>query len=80
MIGVVSEWEWECSTLDGSLVVLYNFENWYLTFQEEYVLRVFINALLRRIFGMERLEEIGSWTKLHSKERHDLYSPVIMIK
>jgi len=29
---------------------------------------------------MERLEEIGSWTKLHNKELHDQYSPVIMIK
>jgi len=62
------------------LVVLYNFENWYLTFLEEYVLRVFSCTVLRRIFGIERLEEIVSWTKLHNKELHDLYSPVIMIK
>jgi hypothetical protein len=64
----------------GSLVVLFNFENWYLTFQEEYVLRVFNNTVLRRLFGIERLEEIGIWTKLHNKELYDLYSPVIMIK
>lgn len=62
------------------MVVFYNFENWYLTFQEEYALRVFGNTVLRRIFGIERLEEIGSWTKLRNKELRDLYSPVIMIK
>jgi hypothetical protein len=64
----------------GSLVFLFHSENWYLTFQEEYVLRVFNNTVLRRMSGIERLEEIGSWTKLHNKELHDLYSPVIMIK
>jgi len=68
------------SAVGGSLVVLFHFENWYLTFQEEYVLRVFSNTVLRRMFGIERLEEIGSWTKLHNKELHYLYSPVIMIK
>lgn len=40
------------------MVVVYNFEIWYLTFQEEYVLRVFSNTASRRMFGIERLEVI----------------------
>jgi hypothetical protein len=44
------------------------------------VLEVFNSRVLRRIFGIERLEGKGSWAKLHNEELHDLYSPVIMTK
>jgi hypothetical protein len=40
---------------------------------EEHRLRVFENRLLRKIFG-PKMEESGSWRKLHNDELHDLYS------
>jgi hypothetical protein len=36
-------------------------------------LRVFENRVLRRIFG-PKMEEDGSWRKLHNDELHSLYS------
>jgi hypothetical protein len=44
---------------------------------------VFENKVLRRIFGPKRDEVTGGWRKLHSEERHNLYSSpstIIMIK
>jgi hypothetical protein len=35
---------------------------------------VFENRVLRRIFGPKRDEMTGEWWKLHSEERHNLYS------
>jgi hypothetical protein len=35
---------------------------------------VFVNRVLRRIFGPKRDEVTGEWRKLHNKELHDLYS------
>jgi hypothetical protein len=35
---------------------------------------VFVNRVLRRIFGPKRKEETGEWRKLHNEELHDLYS------
>ena len=35
-------------------VVLYGSENWSPTFREEHRLRVFVNRVLRRIFGCKR--------------------------
>jgi hypothetical protein len=40
-------------------VVLYGCETWSLTLREEHRLRVFVNRVLRRIFGPKRDEETG---------------------
>jgi hypothetical protein len=42
-------------------VVLYGFETWSLTLREEHRLRVFVNRVLRRIFGPKRDEVTGEW-------------------
>jgi hypothetical protein len=42
-------------------------------FGGEHRLRVFQNTVLRRIFG-PKMEEDGSWRKLHNDELHSLYS------
>jgi hypothetical protein len=54
-------------------VVLYGCENWSLTLREEHRLRVFVNRVLRRIFGPKRDEVTGGWRKLHNEELHNLY-------
>jgi hypothetical protein len=54
-------------------VVLYGCETWSLTLREEHGLRVFKNRVLRRIFG-PKMDEDGSWRKLHNNELHSLYS------
>jgi hypothetical protein len=41
--------------------------------REEHRLRVFVNRVLRKIFGPKR-EVDGSWRKLHNDEFHSLYS------
>jgi hypothetical protein len=38
-----------------------------------YILWVFENRVLRRIFGPKRDEVTGEWRKLHNEELHDLY-------
>jgi hypothetical protein len=45
-----------------------------------FVLRVFQNRVLRRIFGPKRDEVTGEWRKLHNEELHDLYSSPSIIK
>jgi len=42
-------------------------------FREEGRLRVFENRVLRRIFGLKRVEVTGEWRKLHNEELNDLY-------
>jgi hypothetical protein len=54
-------------------VVLYGCETWSLTLGEEHTLRVFENRVLRKIFG-PKMEEDGSWRKLHNDGVHSLYS------
>jgi hypothetical protein len=54
-------------------VVLYGCETWSLTLREEHRLKIFENRVLRRIFG-PKMEEDGSWGKLHNDELHNLYS------
>jgi hypothetical protein len=44
-------------------------ETWPLSLREEHRLRV-----LRRIFGLKRIEVTGGWRKLHNEELSDLYS------
>jgi hypothetical protein len=41
--------------------------------REEHRLSVFENRVLRKIFG-PKMEEDGSWRKLHNVEFHNLYS------
>jgi hypothetical protein len=47
--------------------------------REEHRLRVFENRVLRRIFG-PKMEEDGSWRKLHNDELHTLYSSPIIFR
>jgi hypothetical protein len=42
--------------------------------REERRLKVFVNRVLRRIFGPKRDEVTGEWRKLHNEELNDLYS------
>jgi hypothetical protein len=41
---------------------------------------VFVNRVLRRIFGPKRNEVTGEWRQLHNKELHDLYSSPSIIR
>jgi hypothetical protein len=41
---------------------------------------MFVNRLLRRIFGPKRDEVVGRWSKLHNEELHDLYSSTSIIR
>jgi hypothetical protein len=50
-----------------------------MTLRKEYILRVFENRVLRRIFGPKRDKVIGGWRKLNTEELHNLYfSPNIV--
>jgi hypothetical protein len=61
-------------------VVLYGCESWSLTLREECRLRVFVNRVLRRIFGPKRDEVRGEWRRLHNKELYALYSSPNIIR
>jgi hypothetical protein len=50
------------------------------TLREESALRVFENRVLRRILGPKRDDVTGEWRKLHSEERHTLYSSPNIIR
>jgi hypothetical protein len=60
-------------------VVLCGCEIWSLTLGEEHRLRVFVNRVLRRIFG-PKMEEDGSWRKLHNDELHSLYPSTNIVR
>jgi hypothetical protein len=49
-------------------LVLYGCEIWSLTVREEDRLRAFENRVLRRIFGLKRVQVTGGWRKLHNEE------------
>jgi hypothetical protein len=53
--------------------VLYGHENWSLTLKEEYLLWVFQNKVLRRIFGPKRGQ--GNWGEgeLYNEGLNDMY-------
>jgi hypothetical protein len=61
-------------------VVLYRHETWSLTTKEEHRLRVVENMVLRRIFGLKRVEVMEKWRKLHNKELHNLHSSPSIIQ
>jgi hypothetical protein len=56
------------------LVVLYGCATWSLTVREEHGVRVFENRVLRRIYGLKRVEMTGGSRKLCNEELHNLYS------
>jgi hypothetical protein len=61
-------------------VVLHGYKTWSLIFREVHRLSVFVNRVLRRIFGPKRDEVTGDWRKLHNEELHNIYaSPNIII-
>jgi PAS domain-containing protein len=43
--------------------------------REEGGIRVFMNRVLRKIFGCKRGEVTGEWRMLHNEEHYDLYNP-----
>jgi hypothetical protein len=53
-------------------VILYGPETWSLTLKEVHRLRVFVNRVLNRIFGLKKDKVTGVWRKLHNKEIRDL--------
>jgi hypothetical protein len=53
---------------------LYAFEARSLTWREAYILRVFLNRVLRKLFGLNRDERMGYWRKLHNEELYNLCS------
>jgi hypothetical protein len=59
---------------------MYGCGTWSLTLREEHRLRVFVNRVLRRIFGLKRDEVTGEWRKLHNEELRDLYSSPSIIR
>jgi hypothetical protein len=61
-------------------VVLCGCETWSLSLREEHRLRVFVNRVLRRIFGTKRDEVMGECKKLHNGELHNLYSSPDIIR
>ena len=44
-----------------------------LSSREEYRLRVFVNRVFSRIFGLKRDEVTGGWRKIRYEELHNLY-------
>ena len=55
-------------------VDLYESETWSLTLSEERRLMVFVNRVLRRMFGPKSDEVTAEWTQLHKGVLNDLYS------
>jgi hypothetical protein len=61
-------------------VILYGCKTWSLTLREEHRLRVFVNKVLRGIFGPKSGEVTGRWRRLHNEELRDLYSSPSIIR
>jgi hypothetical protein len=61
-------------------VVSYGCETWSLILRETHRLRVFVNSVLRGIFGPKRGEVMGGRRKLHNEELHNLDSSPIIIR
>jgi hypothetical protein len=60
--------------------VLYGCQTWSFTRREEHRVRVFKNRVLKRIFEPKREEVAGGWRRLHSKELHNLYASLNIIR
>jgi len=61
-------------------VILYGCESRSFTLADGHKLRVFVNKVLRKIYGPKREEMTGEWRRLHNEERHGLYdSPDVNI-
>jgi hypothetical protein len=45
-----------------------------------YIMRMFVNRVVIRIFGPKRDEVTGEWRKLHNEELHNLYSSPDIIR
>jgi hypothetical protein len=59
--------------------LLYGCETWSLTLREEHRLKMFVNRVLRRLFGPKRNEVIAGGRKLHNAELYNSYpSPSIV--
>ena len=52
--------------------MIFDSETWSLTLREECRLRIFVNMILRKIFGPKRGEN-GKWRRLHNEEIHSLH-------
>jgi hypothetical protein len=55
-------------------LVLYGPKTWSLALEEEHILKVLENRMLRKIFGPRRDKNTGGWRKLHDEEVHNLCS------
>ena len=55
-------------------VVLYGCETWSLILMEEHRLRVFEYGVVRRIFGLKRVEVTREWRKLHNEELNNVHT------
>jgi hypothetical protein len=51
-----------------------------MVYNLEHKRRVFVNRVLRRIFGPKRDGVTGGWRKLHNEEIHNLYSSPSIIR
>jgi len=52
---------------------MYGCETWSVTLREQHRLRMFENRVLRKIFGLKRVEVAGGWRRLHNEELNNLY-------
>jgi hypothetical protein len=59
---------------------LFGFETWSQTLREEHRLRIFGNRVLKRIFGLKRVEIIGDWRKFCNEELYNMYSSPNIIR
>ena len=66
---------WHNYLLPHKYMSLYGCKTWSLKVNEEYRLKVFVNRVLRRIFGPKRKEETGDWRKLYKEVLYNLYYP-----
>jgi hypothetical protein len=47
---------------------------------EEHRLRMFVDRVLRRIFGHRREEVVRGWRRLHNEELHNVYASPNIIR
>ncbi|KAJ4433052.1 hypothetical protein ANN_15309 [Periplaneta americana] len=61
-------------------VVLYGYETWTITLEEEQMSRLFENKVIKKIFEAKKDEVAGEWRKSHNVEVHILYSSTDIIR